>query len=313
MFLIAIMTAAAPVHEDQRANLFAGAFLVLRALLSRSSIRTGKVLVSWPLLQLGGAGLPWVISFFVDAPQKYWLWAIGLGLDLVLTALRNNEAVDERALGRLQEQADRHTRRGEETLTLRLVDVDRPHLEERLGLFMIIVLGETVIQVVHAAATTVPWTREFLSVAIASFLLLIGLWRHAFVHGFTGSPGTSLADLPPRFGLPMHLVATSGLVALAAGLAELLHDPAEEVPVMVGWLVAGGLAAYFGVGLVASLAGHAPRRWVLGLGGCLHAVGGRPRLRRPARPGGAPRVARGRAGRLAGLLRLGVVPQTNNL
>ena len=147
MFLIALMTAAAPVHEDQRANLFAGAFLVLRGLMSRSAIRTGRVLTSWPLLQLGGAGFPWVVSFFVDAPQKYWLWAIGLTLDLVLTAVRSDAAIDQRALGRLQDQADRHTRPGEEALTLRVVDVDRSHLEERLGLFMIIVLGETVIQV----------------------------------------------------------------------------------------------------------------------------------------------------------------------
>ena len=108
---------------------------------------------------------------------------------------------------------------------------------------------------------------DFLSVAIASFLLLLGLWRHAFVHGFTGAPGTSLADLPPRVGLPMHLVATSGLVALAAGIAELLHEPGEEPSYAVAWLVAGGLATYFGVGLVASVAGHAPRRWVLGWAG----------------------------------------------
>jgi low temperature requirement protein LtrA len=265
MFLIAIMTAAAPMHEDQRANLFAGAFLVARGLLSRSSMSTGRVLASWPLLQLGSVSAPWIVSLFVDPPAKYWLWAAALALDLVLTAVRSGD-VDAVAMERLQERMDQHTRRGPR-IELQQVDVDRDHLEERLGLFLIIVLGETVVQVVHAAATTVPWTRDFLSVAIASFLLLLGLWRHAFVHGFTGAPDTSLADLPPRVGLPMHLVATSGLVALAAGIAELLHEPGEEPSYAVAWLVAGGLATYFGVGLVASIAGRAPLRWTVGWAG----------------------------------------------
>ncbi len=265
MFLIAVMTAAAPVHEEQRANLFAGAFLVARAVISRSSMNTGRVLASWPLLQLGSATAPWIVSFWVEAPVKYWLWAFALTVDLLLTAVRSRD-VDDRVMQRLQERMDQHTRRGDRIL-LHQVEVDRDHLEERLGLFLIIVLGETVVQVVHVAAETVPWNRDFLGVAVASFLLLLGLWRHAFVHGFTGAPETSLADLPPKLGLPMHLAATTGLVALAAGIAELLHEPGEHVSEGAAWLVAGGLTAYFGVGLLASVVGRAPTRWVLGWAG----------------------------------------------
>ena len=143
------------------------------------------------------------------------------------------------------------------------MEVDRGHLEERLGLFVIIVLGESVIQVVHAAAAR-PWTSSFEVTALAAFGLLFGLWRQTFAHGFSGAPHSSLAGLEPRYGLPLHLLSTAGLVAVAAALAELLAQvggtdgPSRGIVALLG----GGLAAHFLVGLVAGAAGVAPRAWL---------------------------------------------------
>ncbi|MEO5710516.1 MAG: low temperature requirement protein A [Nocardioidaceae bacterium] len=70
---------------------------------------------------------------------------------------------------------------------LEVVDVETAHLDERLDLFMVIVLGEAVSQLVLAGATT-PWTGEFLRPAALGFLALVGLWWLTFSHGFAATP-----------------------------------------------------------------------------------------------------------------------------
>lgn len=274
MFLVAVMTVSAPLHDSSRANLFAAAYIVLRLGLARSSLETGRLLLGFPGLQQSGAILPWVVSLWLDAPGKYWAWAIGAAIDLVLTVVRA-EDMSERSIARLEKRL-REDRRQRPVPELVAVDVDRHHLDERLGLFVIIVLGEAVVQLVHAAATA-EWTGSFEWVALASFALLVGLWRTTFAHGFTGAPHTSLADLPPRFGLPLHLVSTLGLVLLATGLGILLDESgAGHVEPAVGWLVAGGMAAHLAVALVAGLSARtAGWEWIVLFAGTstLYAVG----------------------------------------
>ena len=189
-----------------------------------------------------------MVSFWLDAPSKFWAWAVGAAIDVVLSVVRDDGG-SGRSLARLnQMRHDDHRQRDVPDLVA--VGVDRRHLDERLGLFVIIVLGEAVMQLVYSAATA-EWTTSFEWVALASF---VGLWRTTFAVGFTGAPHTSLADLPPRFGLPLHLVSTIGLVLLATGLGILLTESAAgHVEPAVGWLVAGGMAAHLGVALVAGL------------------------------------------------------------
>ncbi|GAB3592266.1 low temperature requirement protein A [Angustibacter peucedani] len=264
MFLVALMAASTPLHAEHRGNLFVGAFLVLRVMVARSSLHTGRVLQSLPLLQFGGATAPWIASLWVPAPAKYWVWAGALVVELVMLALRGDQRDDE-MLQRLRERTAERERRSRSDRTLPelvAVDLDRTHLDERLGLFVIIVLGESVVQLVHAASV-VHWTGPFEWVALASFVLLIGLWRNTFAHGFTGAPHTSLADLPPRLGLPLHLFSTLGLVLVAGALALQLEHTTGETEWPVVGLLCGGLATTFVVSLVAGLVGRAPRRWLL--------------------------------------------------
>ncbi|WP_161632040.1 low temperature requirement protein A [Nakamurella lactea] len=290
MFLIAVMVATVPLHHPQRANLFLFAVLALRGIVSGNAMRTGRVLASWPLLQTSGASAPWIVSFWVHAPGKYYLWAAGLVLELLLVLLRGGldadqavEAATERAQRQRRDRRDRGQRRdrgrrrdrgprrgigepqrgiGERPAEFVAVDVDRSHLDERLGLFVIIVLGESVTQLVLAAATE-EWTNTFDTAAITGFVLLIGLWWLTFVYGFAGAPHTTFADLPPRFGLPLHLLSTLGLVGVAAGLGGLVHS-SESLPTVIGWVLGGGLALHFAVGAVCGIAGNASLAWLLG-------------------------------------------------
>ena len=58
---------------------------------------------------------------------------------------------------------------------------------ERLGGFVIIVLGEGVVQVVNAASNTVPEAGLFVA-GLASFVLLAGMFGLSVLYGFAGVP-----------------------------------------------------------------------------------------------------------------------------
>src|SRR3954454_7712253 len=65
MLLLAVMAAASPGHAGHRANAFAAAFIIVRLFAARGSLRTGRLMTAWPLLQSGGFVVPWVVSFWV--------------------------------------------------------------------------------------------------------------------------------------------------------------------------------------------------------------------------------------------------------
>jgi len=83
-------------------------------------------LVSWYIKGYGLAALIWLVSAFVPEPARFYFWAVALVVDLG-TPL---------SMRRLQV----------------LTPLDRSHLSERFGLFVIIVLGEAVVGVVAALA-----------------------------------------------------------------------------------------------------------------------------------------------------------------
>lgn len=292
MFLVAVMASSAPIHFSDRANAFAAGFIGLRLLVARSAQRTGRLLFGWPLLQFGGATVLWVAAMWVPEPAKYILWAAGLGLDVVFV-LAKGDRIDEQEMQRLrtriagaEAQAARHSQRRQrgagppdaaasdaggsggprspaEHVEVTAVDVEAEHLGERLGVFVIIVLGEAVSQLVLVGATQ-EWTRTLVGVAVAAFALLVGLWGLTFSYGFVGGPNSRMAVLQPRFGLPLHFLTTIGIIALAAGMGELAAHPHSPLPTVLCWVMCVGLAMYYLVMGVVGWNAGAPPRWVLG-------------------------------------------------
>ena len=268
MFLLAVMAAAAPGHFEGRADAFAVAFVLVRVFAARDSLRTGRLMTAWPLLQFGGFTLPWLVSLAVPPPWKYWLWALGLVLDLVSVLLRSEGIRDEdrERLERKMSQGDdaRRSRRGggqrRDLVGLTEVDVDRDHLEERLGLFVIIVLGESVAALVLTAAQT-EWTRDFIGTSIAGFFLLVLLWLLTFSYGFSSAPGVRPGSMPPRFGLPLHLASTLGILLIGVGLGEAV-GVLEPLRGLMLWVIVAGVALHSASSLVAGLLGRAPAFWV---------------------------------------------------
>jgi low temperature requirement protein LtrA len=269
MGCIGVMAASVPsirggteaAADSSRA--FAVAYVVARVLSMQVWRSTAKAMVDWPIAQTSIGLSPWLVSLFVHEDWRYYLWALGLVLDVGLAVLSNDRAWILRMLRRESDEHRSRRKRPESAVTITEATVNVPHLDERLGVYMIIVLGEAVTQVVLAASQH-PWGLVQPRGAAAAFLLLVGLWWLTFQYGFAASPESALARMPPRFGLPLHYLTSAGIVFIAGGLGSTVTDPTDVLDVGPRWLACGGLAGYFLATAVAAVLVGASMRWLLG-------------------------------------------------
>jgi low temperature requirement protein LtrA len=293
MFGIGVMAAAVPGvwpellpgegHDAPagRTAAFVVAFLLCRAVASRSAARDGQVVTFWPATQTVTA-TPWVVSLFVAPTIAYILWGFAIAVDITFSMVgarstRMIERMTLQARRRQEEQNKRNSARLAELIRrgvspeqmpdpsptlLSVAKVQTGHLSERLGLFVIIVLGEALAQVVTANSDLV-WTPAVIVASVAAFFLLVRLWRLTTEYGFTPAP-PSTKPLEPWQALPAHLGVTAAMVAIAAGLGALIPEAAEHLDAKDRWYIFGGLALYLLTSVFAGLAGRAPLRWYLG-------------------------------------------------
>ena len=270
---IAVMAAAIPQATGTRATAFTLAYLATRVAGMGSWARTGQALLSWPAAQMSAGLTPWIVSLWFGPPVRYWLWGLGVIVDLVPSVLAGGDA--DRLLQSMQERIERQRKRRERRrhrsdhavdarrTEITLARLDLSLLEERLGLFVIIVLGEAVAQLVTAAGG-VDWTAGLLGAGLASFELLVGLWWLTFRYGFTAVPHFGSSELALRATLPTHLLTTMSIIAVAVGLGGLAEHLGGDLPASQRWLLCGGLAAYFLTTGAAALLARAPTGWLLG-------------------------------------------------
>ena len=115
---------------------FALSYAAVRIILVIEYIRAGKnksFSSATPLIRRYTRGflcaaIVWIISAFIPSPFRFVLWGIGLAIDFATPI----------TIGRLQSQFAPHI----------------SHLPERMGLFTIIVLGESVLEVVAGVSNT---------------------------------------------------------------------------------------------------------------------------------------------------------------
>ncbi|GAA1357042.1 low temperature requirement protein A [Streptomyces beijiangensis] len=300
MFGLAVMAAAVPGVRENHAPAFAIAYVATRLLAEHAWRRRGEIVVDWPVAQLSLGVMPWVASIWCDAPLRYWLWAAGLLIDLGVTfayssssMLRRVDAVrdelEERIEARSQVQKEeekeekersgqsgRHDRTGP-TSGLRgpgegrggpggprplptAARSDQSHLSERLGLFVLIVLGESVAQAVEAASE-VTWDFALYGVAIGAFFLLLSLWSLLLRFGAYGVPMLSADALPARLILPLHCFTAGALAALAASLGDAVSHSDDVLPKRALWLMCGSMTLVLAIALLAGVCSGRDGRW----------------------------------------------------
>ncbi|MFF2365254.1 low temperature requirement protein A [Streptomyces sp. NPDC058122] len=264
MFGMAVMAAAVPgVHEgeDGQARALALAYVVIRMLANRAWRHRRELLVDWPAAQMSLGVIPWIVSLWAHEPGRYWLWALGITLDLWVTfTVSARDVIESRKAH--DEREERRSRRHDTVPPVSVAAPHADHLSERLGLFVIIVLGEGVAQVIEAASDA-TWDRRLYGLASAAFFLLVALWSLSFRHGYAGVPYLTARSLPARAALPLHCLVSGCLAALAAGLGAAVEHP-DTLPAGTRWLLCASLAGYFVLtGIAALRRPDGVRRWML--------------------------------------------------
>ncbi|MET7684555.1 low temperature requirement protein A [Streptomyces sp. NPDC005423] len=266
MFGLGVMAASVPGvahavlghgHDLRPLSVFAIAYLATR-IYGAHSWRRGEVLLDFPVVQYSVGLLPWFISIWVEERWKLTLWAVGVGMDLLLILIVSGNKLFEQAQARFAAQATSRRRFGGPGGTgpvIQGVSVDSTHLSERLGLFVIIVLGESVVQVVNSASDA-HYAIGLLATALASFVLLAGLFGLSVVFGYAGLPHLRAGRISTRAALGLHCLVTGVVATLGVSLSSVVSHGADPLSGPHRWLLCGAVAAYFTLGVVTGVASN---------------------------------------------------------
>ena len=206
MFGVAAMAANASEALDSRSSAgFAAAYATMRFVLVAQYARARQIhsarrLANRYLAGHGAAAALWLASALVPAPERFAIWVVALAIDLGTPWL-----------------AVAHSAK---------VPPDASHLPERFGLFTLILLGESVIAVMHGMKSqddwsVVPATSAFLGMAIA---FAIWWWYFDGVSAAAEQHVRSRRDAV-RFHVwsYAHLPLYLGIAIAAAGIERVVH------------------------------------------------------------------------------------------
>jgi low temperature requirement protein LtrA len=160
-------------------------------------------------------------SAAVEGPATYWMWAIALAcevLGFVIGMHRWTPPETQRSDARI---------------------VTTPSLIERMGLFVIIVLGEVIVGAVAGMADLDPLDATGIVIGVLGVLVAIGLWWIYFDLASHREPVPRRTQL----WLYLHFPLVVAIAAGGAGVLNTIGHEANAVPDEVRWLLAGSLAA----------------------------------------------------------------------
>lgn len=167
--------------------------------------------------------LLFVVSVFVPAPWRFYLWGAALALSLLipmynLTQGRNNPDV--------QAQLD-------------IAFSISPSAVERFGLLTIIVLGEVLVGVVNGVAGHHHPNWPVGVTAVLGMLIGIGLWWVYFDFISQHMPIDTRSKTAGWMYL--HIPMTAGIVATGAAVLNIVEHAGEPLTSEVRWLLVGAV------------------------------------------------------------------------
>ena len=228
------MAVAVPEAFGDRSLWFAATYTVVRGigmalyyLLAMEDPALKAPLRTWIVTSSGGL-IAVLIGGLVGGSAQYWLWGLAILLDLIAASVSTQS----------QEW-----------------NLYPAHFAERHGLFVIIVLGETLIVGASSFSDT-ELTNELLVVAVLVVAITGGLWwsyfpraMPALEHALASSDGTDQSKIARDSYSFVHFLMLAGVVAYAAAIEEgIAHansslEPAAAIALALGMaLFVGGMA-----------------------------------------------------------------------
>lgn len=248
----ALMAAAAPEALGHRAWAFSLANAVLRVLLLVLWLyqhRGHSADPSWRIwIYNGGTAALWLVAALLPVPGAVVLWAVAIAVEVAMVANSNRIGADRSMSG-----------------------INVEHAGERLGLFIIIVLGESVFSIVTEASEY--WSSGAGLAAGLGFLVVALLGWASFQYGI-GTVNAGLERLHERGDLTgivqttlfLPFVLIVGVTSLAAGIATAIPAPFDPLPWGAAIAIGGGIALYYATNAAVSLRYGRPARPVLAWG-----------------------------------------------
>ncbi|WP_170133055.1 low temperature requirement protein A [Arthrobacter livingstonensis] len=244
-----LMAAAAPEAFGARAWAFSLANASMRGVLLVLWLyqhRQKSADTPWRIwIYNGGTAALWLVAAMLPLHVAVILWAASIAVEVAMVLLGGHLWADRSVSG-----------------------INIEHASERLGLFVIIVLGESVFTIVSELST--GWGPAGGLAAVLGFLV-VALLGWAFFQYGTGTVATGLERLQSRSDyagilqttvfMPFLLVV--GVTGVAAAIATAIPAPLEPLPFGAGIALGGGLALFYATNAMVSLRYGRPLNTVL--------------------------------------------------
>jgi low temperature requirement protein LtrA len=200
-------TIAANIHHglDSSSVEFALSYIAFRGVLICQYLHAGyhvpkaRPLTNWYAVGFTISIIFWLISVFVPLPWRLILWGLGLIIDFA-TPLTAGQRVAK-------------------------IPPDMAHTTERIGLFTIIVLGESIVAVVKGVSDR-EWTPTSIAIALLGLSIAFSFWWMYF-DTVDGSPLQAMKQGKMKVALTWlysHLPLAIGLTATGVGVEKMIHS-----------------------------------------------------------------------------------------
>ena len=195
----------------------ARSILIVQFLIAKYHVPVARPLLNRYIYGFGIGICCWVFSLFVPAPWRFALWALGLFIDFITPFGTGHLATE--------------------------ITPDISHMPERLGLFTMIVLGESVAAVVKGVVEK-EWNISSIITALMGMIVAFSFWWLYF-DSIDGSPLETMKEGKISIfitWLYSHLFLAIGLTATGVGVEHMIFTSTNNlIPEKDRWLFCGAV------------------------------------------------------------------------
>ena len=220
--------------QDRGSALFASVYTALRLVIVALYFQAWRLvpqsreLTKRYTLSFSVALVLWLVSIALPSPIRFILWGVALLIEITTGPITY--------------------------ATIRSVPRQVSHMDERFGLFVIIVLGEAIIAVASGVAD-LQWQRQEILTAIAGFIAAVSLWWMYFERAddsviYSALRGDRRALMRSYVYGYSHVLVFMGIVAMGVGIQAAIEAAAAATSLSLATrVVLSGGASLFLLGL----------------------------------------------------------------